>query len=90
VLQGPGRPDPRAGSRHRRRRLSRRGAIIRSDQGVRRLTTGAGLWLAGAIGAATGLGWIAVIAAGFAIVIIVALRVVDRQIEKAVGGRRSD
>ncbi|WP_156829319.1 MgtC/SapB family protein [Amorphus coralli] len=62
------------------------GSIIRSGRNVRGITTGAGLWLAGAIGAATGLGlvWIAAVAAGFALVIIVALRVVDRQIEKVV------
>lgn len=68
------------------------GSIIRSGRSVRGITTGAGLWLAGAIGAATGLGlvWIAAVAAGFALIIIVVLRVVDKQIEKAVGRTRDE
>lgn len=61
------------------------GSIIKAGPRVKGITTGAGLWLAGAIGAATGLGyvWIAVIAAGFAVFIIVILRGVDHLIGRA-------
>ena len=52
------------------------GAIIRSGDKVRHLTTGAGLWLAGAIGLATGAGYLglAVLATALALVILTFLR----------------
>jgi putative Mg2+ transporter-C (MgtC) family protein len=55
------------------------GAIIRSQGHVRGLTTGAGLWLAGAIGMASGLGYIyiAVAAAVIALFIIIAMRWIE-------------
>ena len=59
------------------------GAIIQSRHHVRGLTTGAGLWLAGALGAACGLGYlgIAVIATFFGLVIMSVLRLVERSLE---------
>ncbi|MFP4126199.1 MAG: MgtC/SapB family protein [Alphaproteobacteria bacterium] len=52
------------------------GAIIRSGDKVRHLTTGAGLWLAGAIGLATGAGYLglAVFTTALALVILTFLR----------------
>jgi putative Mg2+ transporter-C (MgtC) family protein len=52
------------------------GAIFRSQGDVKGLTTGAGMWLAGAIGVACGAGYgiLAVMATGFAAVILVAVR----------------
>ncbi|NBB70117.1 MAG: MgtC/SapB family protein [Alphaproteobacteria bacterium] len=52
------------------------GAIIRSGDKVRNLTTGAGMWLAGAVGLATGAGYLglAVLATALAVVILTALR----------------
>jgi len=52
------------------------GAIIRSGDKVRNLTTGAGMWLAGAVGLASGAGYLglAVLATALAVVILTALR----------------
>jgi putative Mg2+ transporter-C (MgtC) family protein len=52
------------------------GAIFRSGGSVQGLTTGAGMWLAGAVGVATALGHyvIAAIAALLAIMVLAALR----------------
>jgi len=52
------------------------GAIIRSGDKVRNLTTGAGMWLAGAVGLATGAGYLglAVLTTALALVILTALR----------------
>jgi putative Mg2+ transporter-C (MgtC) family protein len=55
------------------------GAIFRSQGDVKGLTTGAGMWLAGAIGVACGAGYgiLAVMATAFAAVILVAVRWVE-------------
>ncbi|WDR04107.1 MgtC/SapB family protein [Devosia algicola] len=52
------------------------GAIFRSGAGVQGLTTGAGMWLAGAVGVACALGYylISLAVSVFAIVILAALR----------------
>lgn len=52
------------------------GAIIRSGDKVRHLTTGAGLWLAGAVGVAVGAGYLGlgVLATALALVILTLLR----------------
>lgn len=52
------------------------GTIILSKGDVRGLTTGASLWLAGAAGLATGLGlyWIAFLATGAALVVLVVMK----------------
>ena len=56
------------------------GSIIRAGGVVRGLTTGAGLWLAGALGSACGLGYvvIALVAGAIGLVVIVALRFLDK------------
>ena len=58
------------------------GAIFRSGAGVQGLTTGAGMWLAGAVGIACALGFyaIAVGVALLAVVVMAALRVLAHQI----------
>jgi len=55
------------------------GAIIRNAEGVRGLTTGAGMWLAGAIGVATGLGQfsIAAMATVLGFIVIALLRYLE-------------
>ncbi len=60
------------------------GAIIQSQGHVRGLTTGAGLWLAGALGTAAGLGYgfIAFVAAVVGLVIIVVLRWLEPTIQR--------
>jgi putative Mg2+ transporter-C (MgtC) family protein len=68
------------------------GAIFRSGAGVQGLTTGAGMWLAGAVGVATSLGYY-VIATGvalLAVVVMAALRVLAHQIirRKESGGEK--
>lgn len=55
------------------------GAIIRGGRTVKGLTTGAGLWMAGAIGVSCGLGFLS-IAAGSTLAAIVILAVI-RQLE---------
>ncbi|MFO1062151.1 MAG: MgtC/SapB family protein [Dongiaceae bacterium] len=57
------------------------GAIIQGRGRVQGLTTGAAIWLAGAIGVACGAGYysIAVMATLFAIVVLAALHLVDRR-----------
>ena len=58
------------------------GAIFRSGAGVQGLTTGAGMWLAGAVGLATALGYY-VVAAGtalLAVLVLAALRAFAHQI----------
>jgi putative Mg2+ transporter-C (MgtC) family protein len=58
------------------------GAIIHSSGKVRGLTTGAGMWMAGAVGLACGIGYISVaaLATGFALVILVPLRYFEARI----------
>ena len=60
------------------------GAIIRSRGSVRGLTTGANMWLAGALGVACGSGYYAIagIATGFAIVVLVVLGRLERKLQK--------
>lgn len=58
------------------------GAIFRNGGGVQGLTTGAGMWLAGAVGLATALGHY-VIAAGtalLAVLVLAALRVLSHRV----------
>lgn len=64
------------------------GAIFRSGPLVKGLTTAAGLWAAAALGMAAGTGEIALaaMATGIAVVVLLALRVVDRIIgERRIG-----
>jgi len=60
------------------------GAILRHGTSVRGLTTAANLWLTASIGMAAGLGFSAgaAITAGLALVVLVALRPVERFIER--------
>ena len=64
------------------------GAIFRSGAGVQGLTTGAGMWLAGAVGVATSLGHylVAAGAAALAVLVMAALRVFAHQIVHGRGG----
>ena len=63
------------------------GAIIQSRGEVRGLTTGAGMWLAGAVGLACGAGFlaIAVIGAAIAIFILFPLRMLEKRYFKKDG-----
>ena len=63
------------------------GAIFRSGSNVQGITTGAGMWLAGAVGLATALGYylIAFGVALLAVIVLAALRVVAHQM---IGGRK--
>lgn len=56
------------------------GAIIHSQGEIRGLTTGAGMWLAGAVGLACGAGYylIAVMATVLAVVVLAGLKMVER------------
>lgn len=60
------------------------GAIIRSRGNVRGLTTGANMWLAGALGVACGSGYyaIAAIATVFALLVLIVLGWVERKLQK--------
>jgi putative Mg2+ transporter-C (MgtC) family protein len=60
------------------------GAIIQGRGGVRGLTTGAGMWLAGSLGVAAGLGYfvIGLFAAVLALIIIALLGRIEGAIEK--------
>ncbi len=68
------------------------GVIIFARGEVHGLTTGAGLWLAGAIGLATGLGYvtIAVIATLFALFVLALLRIVEHRFIPKSGNKKSD
>ncbi len=61
------------------------GAIIRSRGNVQGLTTGANMWLAGALGVACGSGYytIAAIAAGFAVVVLVLLARLEDKLSRS-------
>jgi putative Mg2+ transporter-C (MgtC) family protein len=65
------------------------GAIFRSGAGVQGLTTGAGMWLAGAVGVATSLGYylIATGAALLAVLVMAALRVFAHHVVRGKAGR---
>jgi putative Mg2+ transporter-C (MgtC) family protein len=60
------------------------GVVVFSRGAVRGLTTGAGIWVAAGIGLAAGLGFwlIAALAAGLALVVNLALKPVDRWIDR--------
>jgi putative Mg2+ transporter-C (MgtC) family protein len=60
------------------------GAIIRSRGNVRGLTTGANMWLAGALGVACGSGYYAIagIATAFALVVLIILGHVESKLQR--------
>jgi len=60
------------------------GAIFRRPNDVKGLTTGAGMWLAGAVGVSTGLGYyiIGFLVSAFAIVVLSALKLVKNRIDR--------
>ncbi|UYO01068.1 MAG: MgtC/SapB family protein [Devosia sp.] len=60
------------------------GAIFRSGAGVHGLTTGAGMWLAGAVGVATALGFY-VIAAGSALLAVIVMAALRAFAHRVVG-----
>src|SRR5690606_7658506 len=62
------------------------GAIFRSGANVQGLTTGAGMWLAGAVGVTAALGYyfVALGVAGLAVLVMAALRAVA---QRGLGGR---
>jgi putative Mg2+ transporter-C (MgtC) family protein len=66
------------------------GAIIQSRRGVRGLTTGANMWLAGAVGVACGAGYyaIAVIGTLFALIVLVVVGWLEVRLER--GSRTED
>lgn len=67
------------------------GAIFRSGAGVQGLTTGAGMWLAGAVGVASALGYY-LIAAGvalLAVLVMAALRAVAHQFIRGAGNQET-
>lgn len=71
------------------------GTIIQSRGRVHGLTTGAGLWLAGAIGMACGIGALAIaaVAAALGVIVLVVLRLVERHLPadfKKVGNSTKD
>lgn len=61
------------------------GTIIRGRSGVHGLTTGAGMWLAGSLGVAAGLGQfaIAILAAFLGFVVITLLGVAERAVQRS-------
>lgn len=63
------------------------GAIFRSGAGVRGLTTGAGMWLAGAVGLATSLGFYTV-AAGVALMAVLVMSLLRALAHNIIGRRR--
>jgi len=58
------------------------GTIIRGERGVRGLTTGAGMWLAGAIGLACGVGayFVAIVATVLGFLILTVLRALEKRL----------
>jgi putative Mg2+ transporter-C (MgtC) family protein len=72
------------------------GTIIQSGRSVKGLTTGAGMWLAGAVGLACGLEryGLAVLAAGLAVIILAVLipleSVIDRTADKRTTKSKPD
>ena len=61
------------------------GAIFRSGGNVQGLTTGAGMWLAGAVGLATALGYY-IIAFGVALLAVIVLAALRAVAHKVIGG----
>lgn len=68
------------------------GAIFRSGGSVQGLTTGAGMWLAGAVGMATALGYYAISAgiAVLAILVLAAMRALSHRVVGARGDKAPD
>lgn len=68
------------------------GAIFRSGGNVQGLTTGAGMWLAGAVGVATALGYytIALGVAALAVLVLAALRAVAHHVISRDAGKTGD
>lgn len=64
------------------------GAIFQQRGSVQGLTTGAGMWLAGAVGVTAALGYylIAVVVAVFAVLVLAALRAFSHQVVSGRGG----
>lgn len=60
------------------------GAILSRGKDVRGLTTGASMWLAGAVGLSCGAGFyaIAAMATGMGLAVLIGLRLVERRIER--------
>jgi len=63
------------------------GAIFRSGGGIQGLTTGAGMWLAGAVGMATALGYY-VISAGIALLAVLVLAAMRAVSHRVVGAHK--
>jgi len=63
------------------------GAIFRHRSAPRGLTTGAGMWLAGAVGMTAALGYylIGLAVSGAAVVVLLLLKLVDRRIDEHIG-----
>lgn len=68
------------------------GAIIQSRAGVQGITTGANMWLAGALGVACGAGYyvLALIGAVLALIILTLLGLVEARIAGSDKARRND
>lgn len=68
------------------------GAIIRGRGNVLGLTTGANMWLAGALGVACGSGYYAIagIATGFAIVVLVVFGWLERKLQSRVDAKQPE
>ncbi|WP_300376059.1 MgtC/SapB family protein [Henriciella sp.] len=68
------------------------GTIIQSRGAVKGLTTGAGMWLAGAIGLASGAGFItiALMGTGFALLVLVPLRTIEGHVFDKSGNDNED
>ena len=64
------------------------GAIIQSRGSVQGVTTGSALWMAGTIGVACGLGYVAI--AGTAALVTLLVLVLARRLEKRLGTRGDD
>ncbi len=64
------------------------GAIFRSGAGVQGLTTGAGMWLAGAVGVATSLGYY-LIAAGVALLAVLVMAALRAFAHGVIRGREA-
>jgi putative Mg2+ transporter-C (MgtC) family protein len=62
------------------------GAIFRSGAGVQGLTTGAGMWLAGAVGLATALGFY-MVAGGVSLLAVIIMAALRTFSHKMLGGR---
>mgnify|MGYP003571177012 CR=1 FL=1 len=64
------------------------GLIVFARGEIHGLTTGAGMWLAGAVGLACGLGFwqIALVATLLAVIVLAALRLVERRAKTDTGG----